>query len=215
MRLRTRIKICGVRDEATIEAVADAGADAIGFMFVKGSPRHVSPDRAFELMGFLSAAAPFVAAVGVTADLSVDEFAELEQRCPTPLSQLHGQEPEETVRRCGPGVIKALRFDAETIAGELRRWDAVDEVDAILVDGSEGGRGEAFEWERLREPMEGVRTPIILAGGLSPENVGEAIRTLRPYGVDVSSGVERAKGEKDPERIRAFCRAVLEADASA
>jgi len=214
MTARTRIKVCGVRDEATIDACVEAGADAIGLMFVKGSPRYVAPERGFELLGYLSAAGPFVAGVGVTANLSIDRFADLEQVCPTSISQLHGEESEETVRACGPGVIKALRFRAETIAEELARWDALDEVDAILVDGSTGGAGEAFDWEQLREPMAAIAKPVIVAGGLTPENVGEAIRILRPYGVDVSSGVERAKGVKDSAKIAAFGAAVRAADAA-
>ncbi|MEO0483622.1 MAG: phosphoribosylanthranilate isomerase [Planctomycetota bacterium] len=210
---RTRIKVCGVRDEATIDACVAAGADAIGFMFVKGSPRYIAPERGFELLGYLSAAGPFVAGVGVTANLDVDRFADLEQVCPTAISQLHGNETDETVRRCGPGVIKAIRFDTGTIADELKRWDAIEEVDAILVDGSAGGTGETFDWEQLAQPMAAIAKPVIVAGGLTPDNVGEAIRTLRPYGVDVSSGVEREKGVKDTALIAAFGAAVRAADA--
>ena len=103
--------------------------------------------------------------------------------------------------------------DPETIAERLRHYDAFDEVNAILIDGSAGGEGIAFDWDQLTPHLEGITTPIILAGGLTPENVGKAIKAVRPFAVDVSSGVERSRGEKDPELIRAFCKAVVRADA--
>ena len=116
------------------------------------------------------------------------------------------------MRDCGPRVIRGIRFDAATISAELARWDALDEVEAILVDGSAGGEGEVFAWEALAEPMASVATPVIIAGGLHPGNVGEAIRACRPFAVDVSSGVESSPGVKDVAKIRAFCAAVREAD---
>ena len=209
---RTRIKICGVRDVETALFAAQAGADAIGLMFVESSPRYIAPEEAWEIVSCLP---PFVTSVGVTMNLTLDQFAELEQRCPTGLSQLHGTEPEKTVAECGPGIIKAIKFDESRIGEDLRRWDEMDEVDAILVDGSAGGEGASFDWTKLIEPMESLTTPVIVAGGLTPENVGEAIRVLRPYGVDVSSGVEREKGVKDVGLIEAFCEAVRGADVSA
>lgn len=207
---RTRIKICGIRDEASLEAACAAGADAVGLMFVRASPRFVEPETGFALMSRLP---PMVTAVGVFADASVDEFTDIEERCPTPVVQLHGLESIDTVRRCGPGVIKGLRFDPDTIADELARWDALDEVEAILVDGSAGGEGLAFDWPRLADAAQTLRTPLIVAGGLTPETVGEAIRAVRPFAVDVSSGVERERGVKDPALMRAFCDAVRAADA--
>ena len=212
---RTRIKVCGVRDAAAIEACADAGIDAVGLMLIERSKRYIDPDEAFALT---AACPPFVTAVAVVADLSVDEFNDLEQRCPTSLVQLHGVESEKTVEACGPGVVKAFRFEADTVAMQLSRWDAIDEVDAILVDGSAGGEGTVFEWQRLAEaiaamPAGGLSKPLFVAGGLSPDTVGDAIRALRPYAVDVSSGVETAPGVKDPARIRAFAQAVAAADA--
>src|SRR5688572_8790652 len=184
---RTRVKICGVRDLDTARAAADAGADAIGFVFHPTSPRFIEPSAAAELMCGLP---PMLTTVGLFVNVRPERFHDVEAECPTTLVQFHGNEPESVVRECGPNLIKAIRFDAATIAADLAKWGAVEEVDAILVDGSTGGQGTAFDWSGLAAATRGVATPIILAGGLTPENVGEAIRVVRPYAVDVSSGVE-------------------------
>lgn len=208
---RTRIKICGIRDETGLFAAAESGADAVGFVFHPQSRRFIDPEDAWELVGLLP---PFVSSVGLFVDASVEKFSAMEELCPTTFSQLHGKESVEVVRRCGPGVIKAVRFDAATIGDELARWEAIDEVDAILVDGSSGGEGLSFDWPSLAAAKDRTSKPLILAGGLTAANVGEAIRAVRPWGVDVSSGVEREPGEKDPGMIEDFCRAVLRADAA-
>ncbi len=210
---RTRIKICGLRTEDAIEAAIDAGADALGFVFVRSSPRFIDPQRAWRLVGALP---PLVHSVGLVMNADLEEFSRIEEACPTDYSQLHGQETEKTVRQCGPRVIKAVRYDAATIGADLARWSAVEEVDAILIDGSAGGQGHTLDWEGLAAHTQAAAgKPLILAGGLTAENVAHAIRIVRPYAVDVSSGVERpgALGEKDPERIRHFCDAVRAADA--
>ncbi|MEM9065606.1 MAG: phosphoribosylanthranilate isomerase [Planctomycetota bacterium] len=207
---RTRVKVCGVRDIDAALAAADAGADAVGLMFVEGSPRCISPEQGFEILANLP---PLVTGVGVVQDLSVDDFSDLEQVCPAPVFQFHGSEPEKTVRACGPGVIKAFKFESETIAADLARWEAVDEVDLVLIDGSAGGEGKAFDWTALGEASQATSKLIMLAGGLTPDNVGDAIRAVRPFAVDVSSGVESAPGIKDQARIEAFCAAVRDADA--
>ncbi len=207
---RTRIKICGVRDEESAFAAADAGADAIGLVFYPQSPRYIEPDEAWQLVGMLP---PFVSSVGLFVNADIDRFMMIEEECPTDMSQLHGHEPEDLVKQCGPNVIKAVRFDPTTIADDLERWDRIDEVDAILVDGSAGGQGTSFDWTKLAAARERLSKPLILAGGLNPENVGEAIRVVRPFAVDVSSGVESSPGVKDLDMIEAFCRAVRRADA--
>jgi phosphoribosylanthranilate isomerase len=207
---RTRIKICGVRDEESAFAAADAGADAIGLVFYPQSPRYIEPDEAWQLVGMLP---PFVSSVGLFVNADIDRFMMIEEQCPTDMSQLHGHEPEDLVKQCGPNVIKAVRFDPTTIADDLERWDRIDEVDAILVDGSAGGQGTSFDWTKLAAARERLSKPLILAGGLNPENVGEAIRVVRPFAVDVSSGVESSPGVKDLDMIEAFCRAVRRADA--
>jgi len=210
---RTRIKICGIKDLDAARAAADAGADAVGFVFHKGSPRVVEPAVAWEIIGSLP---PFVTSVGLFVNATVERFCDIEEQCPTDLSQLHGEEDEELVTECGPNIIKAVAFDPATIAAELARWDGVPEVAAILVDGSKGGEGKTLDWHELAKHTAGRdadATPIILAGGLTPKNVGEAIRAVRPWGVDVSSGVERDRGVKDAGMIAAFCAAVQAADA--
>lgn len=190
---------------------AEAGADAIGFIFVPKLPRTIEPEDAAAIMYALP---PMVNSVGVVQNLTVNQFADLEQRCPCELMQLHGDEDDRTVAACGPGVIKAFKFSKDTIASDLRRWCRLPEVAAILVDGSAGGAGEAFEWDALAEAVGSLPLPkpIIVAGGLHPDNVGEAIRACRPWAVDVSSGVESAPGVKDHGKIKAFCEAVRDAD---
>lgn len=207
---RTRIKICGLRDADTALIAAECGADAIGLVFAPNSPRYVDPERAWEIASFLP---PFVATVGLFVNPSPEQVDEVREQCPVDFVQLHGQESEPVVRDCGPMVIKAVRFDPATIEAELRRWSRFEEIEAILVDGSAGGEGVALDWRALADVQDACDHPIILAGGLTPENVGEAIRIVRPWAVDVSSGVERERGVKDPALIAAFCRAVREADA--
>lgn len=208
---RTRVKICGIRTPEGADAAVEAGADAIGFIFVPSSSRHVEPEDAAAIMAGLP---PFVTTVGVFVNASLEKFLDIEEDCPTNYVQLQGNEDVTLVRQCGPSLFKAVRFDSGTIRADLERWDSIEEVDAILVDGSAGGAGTAFDWNALKPHLEGLAKPIIVAGGLTPENVGEAIRALRPYAVDVSSGVESAPGVKDPALMRAFCKAVREADAA-
>jgi phosphoribosylanthranilate isomerase len=211
---RTRIKICGIRDEEIALTAVECGTDALGFVFYDGSPRFVEPERAYEIACFLP---PFVTKVALVVNPEPEALAELGRVFPFDVVQLHGTETVERVRACrettGAPLMKAIRFDAATTREDLERWGAVDEIDALLVDGSSGGRGTAFDWEALAAVQEACPHPIVLAGGLTPETVGEAIRAVGPYAVDVSSGVERARGVKDAGLIAAFCEAVRAGDA--
>lgn len=207
---RTRIKICGIRDEDNALAAAEAGADAIGFMFVKSSVRYIDPEEAWSIACYLP---PFITKVGVFANAKPDDYEAVREICPFDFGQLHGTEAEPTVRDCGPEIIKAVRFDPATIEMELRRWSRIGEIDAILIDGSSGGEGLTVDWHALAAVASACDHPLILAGGLTPENVGEAIRVVRPWAVDVSSGVEVERGVKDAALIAAFCDAVRRADA--
>jgi phosphoribosylanthranilate isomerase len=206
--MRTRIKICGITTDDAAAWAVEAGADAVGFVFVRTSARYITPDAAAEIMCQLP---PLVTTVGVFVNASVDAFCDIEEVCPTNFAQLHGAEDEATVKACAP-AIKGFRYDPLTIRADLERWERIDEVEAILVDGSAGGDGESFDWSGLAAAAEDITKPIILAGGLTPGNVAEAIRAVRPFAVDVSSGVERERGIKDPALIEAFCKAVREAD---
>lgn len=208
---RTRIKVCGITSIEAANAAIDAGADAVGFVFVEGTPRYIDPEQAAMIMYSLP---PFVGAVGVVQDLDVDQFVALEYACPAQIMQLHGKEPVDVVCSCGPGVIKAFKFEEATINSQLTRWAKVEEVDAVLIDGSAGGTGESFDWNALAPHIKDYPKKVIIAGGLDASNIAQVIKTLRPYAVDVSSGVEDEPGIKNPQKIAEFCAAVRAADAS-
>ncbi|MBL8746160.1 MAG: phosphoribosylanthranilate isomerase [Phycisphaerae bacterium] len=206
---RTRIKVCGVRDTETALVASECGADAIGLVFAEGSVRRVEPEAAWEIACVVP---PFVAKVGLFVDAGAERYHEVMERCPCDYGQLHGGEGVDEVRECGPRIIKAVRFDESTIGDEIRKWNEVAEVEALLIDGGAGGEGRSFDWRALARVQDECVHPIILAGGLTAENVGEAIRIVRPWAVDVSSGVERERGIKDARLIEAFCDAVRAAD---
>ncbi len=205
---RTRVKICGVTSTAAAAAAVAAGADAIGLVAVPASPRFVDEET---IRAVRSCVPPFVQIVAVYRDPTPEQIDGVRFHFGDRV-QLHGREDEALVahaaRRCGR-VIRALAFDPVAI----RRWNRCGDVDALLIDGPEGGSGRGFDHDALAALLPAIDKPVILAGGLDPDNVADAIRALRPFAVDVSSGVESAPGVKDPERIEAFCRAVREADA--
>ncbi len=207
---RTRIKICGVRDVETALIAAECGADAVGLVFAPSSARRVEPEAAWEIACALP---PFVAKVALFVDAGAIRYHEVMERCPCDYGQLHGTESVDEVRECGPRVIKAVRFGAVTIGAEFEKWNDVAEVEALLIDGGAGGEGKALDWSALARVQDACVHPIILAGGLTPENVGEAIRQVRPFAVDVSSGVEERLGKKDPAKVRAFLQACRRAEA--
>lgn len=202
--MRTRIKVCGVKDADSAFAAATAGADAVGLVFIANSPRAIDPDDAYEVMAALP---PLTTAVGVFHNHNLDDFSDIEERCPTPLTQLDGTEDEKLVKKCGPDVIKSIRFDADTIARDLARWDDLDEVCAILIQ-----VGDAADPNALVPYLESIRSPIVLGGSITPENVERWVRIIQPWAVDASVGVESAPGTLDPDKIEAFCEAVRAAD---
>ncbi|MFZ5650063.1 MAG: phosphoribosylanthranilate isomerase [Bacillota bacterium] len=195
-----RVKICGIRDTETALGAADAGADALGFVFAPGK-RTISPEEAREIIGKLP---PLVSRVGVFVNLPAAEVAAIAAFAGLDTVQLHGEEPPEYCRDLGFKVIKS--FPAGSAADLERAKDY--RVDGYLLDtpvqGRRGGTGRAFDW-RLAAGLNAG--PLILAGGLNPENVREAIEIVRPYAVDVSSGVETG-GCKDIGKIREFIRRV-------
>lgn len=223
--MRTRIKLCGIRDPHTALVAVECGADAIGLVFAPGSPRTVSIDEAWDIVGALP---PFVTSVGLFVNAKQEKYLETLEEVGFDMGQFHGTESEPTVRACGPSLIKAVQCKEESLEADLRKWSRVQEIDAILIDGGPGGTGERADWAHIARIQFGSENPdeepedwnpacihpMILAGGLTPENVGDAIRAVRPWAVDVSSGVESEKGVKDLGLIKAFCDAVHDADAS-
>lgn len=201
--MATELKFCGMRREADVLAANACLPDYIGFVFAAGARRAVSPELAREL---LAKADPRILAVGVFADQDPAYIAELAARVPLDVIQLHGSESETTVeeirRRTGKTVWRAFQITAPAVLTAAEATGA----DGILLDSGKGS-GKTFTWEWLRD----FSRPYMLAGGLDIENVGEAIKTLSPRGVDVSSALE-TDGQKDPEKMRAFAEAVRRAD---
>ncbi len=197
-----RVKICGITNVKDARTAARLGADALGFNFFRGSPRYIRPERA---RAIIAALPPFVVNVGVFVDEEPERILELCAQCHLDAVQMHGDEAPRLVHAVtGLRRIKALRIaDARDVA-LCRRY----RVDAYLLDarvpGEYGGTGKTFNWELAREAA--AFGPVILAGGLTPENVGEAIAAAQPYAVDAASGIERAPGEKDRDRMAEFIR---------
>lgn len=201
--MATELKFCGMRREADILAANACLPDYIGFVFAAGARRAVTPETARELR---AKADSRILAVGVFADQSTAYIAELAAKVPLDVIQLHGSESEVTVeeirRRTGKPVWRAFQVTAPAVLTAA----AATGADGILLDSGKGS-GKTFAWEWLRD----FSRPYMLAGGLDIENVGEAIKTLSPRGVDVSSALE-TDGKKDPEKMRAFAEAVRRAD---
>ena len=202
VRGRTRIKICGLTREEDVDAAVMAGADAVGFVLWPGSHRAIDAGR----LAHLAARVPaFVTRVG----LFVDQSPEFVRRCESYLDliQYHGDESPTTCAHTMRPWIKALRMrDGLDLPAAAQ---AYGEARGLLLDaykpGVPGGTGETFDWSRIPASLS---KPVILAGGLTAGNVGDAVRTVRPHAVDVSGGVELSPGLKDPELIRAFVRQV-------
>ena len=203
---RTRIKICGVTEPEHVAAVAEAGADLIGFVLHPRSPRALSLDRAMLLAE--AAGARGLERVALVVDAGPDLLRAIAEAGLFDRLQYHGSERCDHLLATALPAIKGFPFSSEALAS----WNACPNAAWILVDGARGGGGEAFDHRVLQPLTPTISKPWLLAGGLTAATVGEAIRTLRPWGVDVSSGVERARGIKDPERIAAFCEAVRAAD---
>ena len=208
MTARTRIKICGMTRPGDVATAVAAGADAVGFVFYPPSPRAVDIDAAAALARALP---PFVTPVGLFVDAEPARIEGALRAIPQLLLQFHGDEPPAACRSWGRPYLKAARmapgFDLLDFA--TRHAGATGLLLDAHVEGY-GGGGKVFDWS-LVPP--GVACPVVLSGGLHAGNVIEGVRRLRPWAVDVSSGVESAKGIKDAEAMRRFCSAVREADA--
>ena len=206
--IRTRVKICGITRVGDGIVAAEAGADALGFVFFEKSPRYVSIDKAAEIC---RAIPPFVTKVGLFVDASKEEVRRVSDNVHIDLLQFHGDESPEFCRSFNLPYIKAIR--AKNRESILEAIDAHSDAVGVLIDsyvpGIPGGTGNTFDWSLV--PIE-YRSKIILAGGLNSENVADAITDIRPYAVDISGGVESAKGIKDSEKIDKFMKEVASAD---
>lgn len=202
-----KIKICGITNATDALAAVEAGADALGFVFHRKSPRRVD---AKVVKAIVSELPPFVLPVGVFVDEDAKVVRDCMDECGLALAQLHGDEPASYCERLGRPVLKAIRLRDRGSFLALAEFQGRAQVRGFVVDAfseeAYGGTGQTTDWNLAAEAAKAAR--ILLAGGLTPANVVEAIERVRPYGVDVSSGVEASPGKKDPEKVRAFVRAV-------
>ena len=202
--MSVKVKICGLTSVADAVAAAEAGADMIGLMFYEKSPRHVALATAAEISRAVS---PFVLKVGVFVNPEEALVSRAIAECGLSVLQFHGDEPSDFCTQFGLMSLKAIRVqNAESLAA-LEHF----QTDAFLLDAYSksglGGTGEKFNWD-LALAAQRFGKPIFLAGGLTPENVADAVKHVRPFAVDVSSGVESAPGKKDAAKVRAFIEAV-------
>jgi phosphoribosylanthranilate isomerase len=201
-----KVKICGITNPEDALTAVEAGADALGFVFYKESPRHIFPEEAARIINLLP---PFVQAVGLFVNEEAATVNQIARFCRLGLVQLHGDESPDYCSLIEPRIMKAFR---------IRSLTCLDPIDAYRLSGClldayspsfYGGTGTSFNWEIAGEAVKrGHR--IVLAGGLTPENVAEAIRQVQPWAVDVSSGVESAPGKKDADKLREFIRTAKE-----
>jgi phosphoribosylanthranilate isomerase len=197
---RVRVKFCGITSAVDAEAAIAAGADALGFVFYAASPRSVTPSTAAQIIRALP---PFVTSVGLFVNASAEEVEHTIAATAIDRVQYHGDEPASLCRQISRPWIKAIRVGVNRdVSAAVERYA---EASALLFDTYDahlyGGSGRVFDWQLLPADMP---MPFILAGGLTPDNVARAIRDTRPYGVDVSGGIEASKGVKDNQKMERF-----------
>ncbi|WP_456412953.1 phosphoribosylanthranilate isomerase [Thiolapillus sp.] len=202
--MRTRVKICGITRLEDAMAAVNAGADALGFVFYPPSPRHIDVAQAGRIVAELP---PFVTTVALFVDADRERIAEVVRKVRIDRIQFHGKETPAYCAQHGRPWIKAIRMKDDVDLMRMSR--DYQGAAALLLDaykpGVPGGTGEGFDWKRIPVELAGR---IILAGGLDAGNVSSAVRSVRPYAVDVSGGVEISKGVKDQEKIEQFMRGV-------
>ena len=205
----TKIKICGIKTLNDALAAIDSGADYLGFNFYPKSVRFIEKSACAEITSVLKRERPQIKLVGVFVNSPVDEIKDILQTCSLDLAQLHGDETPEIFAQLAPHAFRAFRGIPESNAGYER-----DEAPAMLIDaavkGVYGGSGVTADWTAAAELAK--KYPLLLAGGLTPENVADAVHQVQPWGVDVASGVEYAPGEKDAGKMSAFVNAVREVE---
>jgi len=199
-----KVKICGITSYEDARAAVEAGADALGFVFYDKSPRFINPVKA---AGIISRLPPFIQTVGLFVNEETAQVNWTADYCGIDVVQLHGDETPEDCLEVKRRVIKAFRVQKIISIDPLEKYQDY-QVAGYLLDAwspdAYGGTGRTFNWELAQSAKQ--YGPVILAGGLSPDNIAEAIRVVQPYGVDVSSGVESAPGKKDPAKVKEFIR---------
>jgi len=206
---RTRIKVCGITDYGDLAHAVSAGVDGLGFIFAEKSSRRIEPEKAREL---IKAVPPFVDAVGVFVNEDPDIVTDIIKYCGLTMVQLHGQENVDYCRLMPVRILKSFAVKKDTDGAEMAAY--ADVAAGYLLDtyhsSMAGGTGSSFDWN-LVEGLH-VPGPVLLAGGLGPDNVEEAISVARPFAVDVNSGVEKSPGRKDHQKITALVEAVRRVD---
>ena len=203
----TIIKICGIKTLKGALAAMDAGADYLGFNFYPKSVRFVEKEVCVEITSVLMKERPNIKLVGVFVNSPIDEVKNILETCLLDLAQLHGDETPEMFAQLAPRAFKAFRGIPFDVTGYERNESPAMLIDAA-VKGVYGGSGVTADWSAAAELAK--RYPLLLAGGLTPENVADAVRQVKPWGVDVASGVESGAGEKDSSKMKAFVRAILD-----
>ena len=210
-----QVKICGIRTVADALAAIDAGADMLGFNFYARSKRYLTPEDCKLICEMLAAEFPAIIRIGVFVNTPPDEIRTTLHLAHLNLAQLHGDEPLHWLAQLGDCAYKAVRLPIDPDQAHLDEIQKYGRITAgtnpgLLVDaavqGSYGGTGALTDWHTAAELA--LHTPILLAGGLTPENVRTAVQQVRPWGVDTASGVEKNPGEKDIEKMKSFVRAV-------
>jgi phosphoribosylanthranilate isomerase len=201
-----KVKICGITNPIDAQTAVEAGADALGFLCYRQSPRYVGPDIIRRIVADLP---PFVLPVGVFVNEEPKVIRDLMDACGLTIAQLHGDESAAYCEALGRPVLRAIRLRDRGSLLQLAEYRGRAAVRGFVIDAyatdSYGGTGQVVDWSLAAEAAKAAH--VLLAGGLTPHNVAEAIGKVWPYGVDVSSGVEASPGRKDPEKLRAFVRA--------
>jgi phosphoribosylanthranilate isomerase len=201
--MHVKVKICGITNAEDARMAVDAGADALGFMFYEPSPRCVTRKSAGAIIRELPV---FVAKVGVFVNPTEGEVRRAIEECGIDTLQFHGEEPQEFCRRFSLKVLKGFRVQGPEILKVLPDYMGMTWLLDSFVAGTRGGTGNTFNWEIARQAVQ-LAGHVVLAGGLTPENAADAVRMVRPYGLDVSNGVESAPGRKDAAKVHAFIAA--------
>jgi phosphoribosylanthranilate isomerase len=205
--MRLKVKICGITNVQDAEAAVEAGADALGFVFYRASPRCVEAGIVKQIVARLP---PFVLPIGVFVNEEVKRVRELMDECGLIIAQLHGDESAFYCETLGRPVLRGIRLRNRGSLLAVAEYRGRAQVRGFVIDACSdsayGGTGDVADWGLAAEVA--TASPILLAGGLTPQNVSDAIQKVHPYGVDVSSGVEVSPGKKDPAKIDAFIRAV-------